>query len=35
MVGLFRRLGKHDRALEADEAERAAYEARARKPSGD
>ncbi len=32
VVGLVRRLAKHDRALEADAAERAAYEARARKP---
>lgn len=32
VVGLVRRLAGHDRALEADEAERAAYEARARNP---
>lgn len=32
VVGLVRRLAGHDRALEADEAERAAYEARARDP---
>jgi NAD(P)-dependent dehydrogenase (short-subunit alcohol dehydrogenase family) len=32
VMGLVRRLAKHDRALEADASERAAYEARARKP---
>ncbi len=32
VVGLVRRLAKHDRALDADEAARAAYEERARRP---
>ncbi len=35
VVGLVRRLAKHDRALDADEAARAAYEARARRPGED
>ena len=35
VVGLVRRLAKHDRALDADAEARAAYEARARRPSGE
>jgi short-subunit dehydrogenase len=35
IAGFVRRIAKHDRALEADPEARAAYEERARRPSGD